>query len=108
MAASVDSNVYIATRPCRVTAVSGVNRVVGGSGATATIKKCTGTTAPASGTAVHSTAIDGTVTADTVQTATLATDLATLTLAAGDRLAMDVGGTLTSLVGLIVIELQPL
>ena len=108
MAATVDSNVYIAVRPVRVTAVRGVNTVVGGSGATATIKKCTGTTAPASGTAVHSTPIDGTATVNTVQSATLATSVATLTLAAGDRLSIDVGGTLTSLVALIQIELQPL
>ena len=108
VAATVDSNVYIAVMPCRVTAVRGVNTTIGGAGATASIRKCTGTQAPSAGTLVHSTAIGGEVAINTVQSATLATSLETLTLAAGDRLAIDIGGTLTALVALIVIELQPL
>ena len=69
--------------------------------------QATGTTAPASGVAVAA-AYDGTAAADTVQSLELEDDLAALTLATGDRLAIDVGGTLTNLVSVIVIELQPL
>lgn len=105
---SVDANVYVATRPVRVTAIREVHSVVGSTGATVGVRKATGTTAPASGTLVHTAALGLETTINTVQSATLESSLATLTLAAGDRLAIDMSGTLTGLVGVIEIELQPL
>lgn len=110
-AATVDTNIYVAIRPVRVTAVREVHTVAGSDvgAVTLAVTKCTGTTAPASGTAVHAGTADLKGTANTVQTLTLSTTLATLTLAAGDRLAIDVTGTLTAVAGgVVIVELQPL
>lgn len=106
-ASAVDTLAYIATRRVRVTAIKEAHSVVGSSGAAVVVKKCTGTTAPASGTAVHTGSMDLTATINTVVSPTLATNIATLTLNEGDRLALDFSGTLTNLVGVLVIEVQP-
>jgi len=82
--------------------------VVGGAAAAVRVRKCTGTTAPASGSAVHTADFDLTsgVTANTVTTGTLTTTDADRCLVAGDRLALDFGGTLTGLVGVVTISLR--
>ncbi len=77
---------------------------------TAVVRKVIPYRTIAQGTALMSTtfALDGT--AETLQTATLALDDGTLTLAAGDRLAVDFStATLTSLAGVVIqVMLQPL
>jgi hypothetical protein len=104
LATSVDSNVYIARRNCKVQDIRFVLTTAGGAGATVTVKKCSGTTAPASGTAISS-AMDLNATALNTVTAATLTQSATY-LNAGDRLAIDVGGTLTALVGMLEITLE--
>jgi alcohol dehydrogenase YqhD (iron-dependent ADH family) len=103
----VDTTAFIADRAYTVTKVRAVNTIAGtGGAASVDVKKCTGTQAPASGTTMLTAAFDLTTTANTVTTPTLTTG-AVLTLAAGDRIALDFTGTLTSLVGLIEIFVSP-
>lgn len=104
LAASVDNTVYIARRNCKVTSVKFVLTVAGGASAAALLKKCTGTQAPSAGTAFTSSMDLNGTTANTVTTPTL-TESATY-LAAGDRIGLDLSGTLTSLVGNITITLE--
>lgn len=106
-ASSVDTNVWIAPTAHQIVSISEVHSVVGGASAAVDVKKCTGTTAPASGTTVFaSSTIDLTATINTNQTPTLTATVATLKLAAGDRIAFDFSGTLTGLVGVVVIQLK--
>lgn len=84
----------------------GVNYVhaTGSTSGTLQIEKCTGTTAPGSGTVLLTGTIDmsATTVANTVTAGTLIATAATLTFAAGDRVTVKLAGTLTNLVGAIV------
>lgn len=78
------------------------------SSGTVTVEKRTGTQAKGAGTAVLSSAISTAGTAETVNTGTLVTTLSTLKLAAGDRLGLKDGGTLTNGANLVVaVTLTP-
>lgn len=108
---SVDANVFIADRGYKVIAIQEVHSVVGGASAAVRPRKVTGTAAPgaSAGTTVKelTTAnIDLTATINTVQAAALTSTAADLTLAAGDRIALDFSGTLTGLVGVVQIVLE--
>lgn len=107
-ASSVDGHAFIADDAYQVVSIREIHNVVGGSGAQVVVKKCTGTTAPASGTALHATAIDLTATINTNITPALVATTATLQLAATDKLAMDFSGTLTGLNGVLVLWLKRL
>lgn len=91
---------FIATRPCVLKAVSEVHEVAGSSTPTLQIERLTGTTAPASGTELLTTAFDLAGTANTVQRGVL--KKIPLGLSQGDRLALKDIGTLTALVGVTV------
>lgn len=103
-ATSVDTNVFIAPVACKLVRAQEAHSVVGGASAAVDVKKCTGTTAPASGTSMLASAFDLTsgVAINTVTDKTLAAP-ATVTLAAGDRVALDFSGTLTGLVGSVTL-----
>jgi hypothetical protein len=106
LATSVSENIFIADRAYLVVGVRAVNTTAGtGGAATLDIRKCTGTQAPASGTTVLTGTFDLTTTANTVTTPALTTG-AVLSLAAGDRLACVLSGTLTSLVANYEVFLQ--
>lgn len=100
----VDRNLFVAPFPCQVVAVSEVHGTAGsdGSAVTADIKKCTGTTAITSGTSILSSTFDLKGTALTPQTGTLVNSISTITLATGDRLALDVTGTTTAVADVIL------
>lgn len=87
---------FIATRPVRVKAVSAVFATASTSG-TLMLQKCTGTTAPGSGTNLLTGTMSLAGTANTVVNGSLSSTVATLTLAAGDRISVTPGGTLTNL-----------
>ncbi len=115
LAASVDKWVFVADRPYQVLSVQEVHSVVGGSGAVVRPRKVTaaGTAAPgdsAGATVKELTAadIDLTATINVVQDAALAATAADLLLADGDKIGLNLGGTLTGLVGVIVITLKAL
>ena len=105
-ATTPDMNVFVADRAFYVSAIYCVHSVAGGDSAAVVVEKCTGTTAPASGTEQH-TAFDLTGAANTVQTATITASAADRTLAKGDRIAIETTGTLTGLVGVLTIVLSP-
>jgi hypothetical protein len=105
---SVSEPIFVADGAYIFTGIKEVHSVAGGTGATVDIEKLTGTTAPGSGTALLTAALDvHGVAANTVQSGTLITTTASLTLAAGDRLGLVVAGTLTGLVGSVTIYVQP-
>ena len=96
---------FVAPQACVVNAISEVHAVAGSDGGavTAVVTKDTGTQAPGAGTSLHASGsfnLKGT--ANTVQTAVLSGTLATLTLAAGDRLSVKLTGTPTALAGTVV------
>lgn len=96
---------FVAPAACKVLAISEVHATAGSDGGavTAVVTKDTGTAAPGAGTSLHqSGSFNLKGTANTVQTATLSTTAATLTLAAGDRLAIKLTGTPTAVAGAAV------
>lgn len=98
-ALDVSKTIFIADAAYQVTKITCAWGTAGGAGAAATVEKLTGTTAPGGGTAMQTSAFDLTTTANTVGTATLSGTVASLQLAAGDRLGIKLAGTLTGLVG---------
>lgn len=91
---------YIATFPITVIAFQEVHSVAGTDTGSVLLQleKLTSTTAPGSGSNMLTTALSLKTTANSVQKGSLTTTLATVNLAVGDRLALKVSGTLTSLV----------
>jgi hypothetical protein len=108
-ASSIDKTCFVATRKYVVKAISGSPTVAGSDGGavTAAIKKASGTTAIASGTALHSGSYNLKGTANTVQNLTLSTTGSDLQIAAGDRIGIDFTGTLTAAVGTVSVVLAP-
>ena len=96
---------FVAPQACKVTAISEVHSTLGTDpgAVTAVVTKDTGTQAPGAGTSLHQSGSFNLKGANhTVQNATLSTTAATLTLAAGDRLAVKLTGTPTALAGAVV------
>lgn len=108
LATTVDNTLFTANDDYQVVAVSYTPRVAGSDvgAVTLAVTKCTGTQAPSAGTAVHSSTANLKGTADTVQDLTLSTTEADLQLADGERLAIDVTGTLTAVVGSLTVVLK--
>ena len=109
-----DAAFFTAPRSFRVTGVREIHRVAGDDGGAVSlqIEKCTGTTAPGSGTNLltnnSNAGFNLKGTANTDQEGSLVTTAASILLAKGDRLAVDFAGTLTSLAGVCVtVELDP-
>ena len=100
----IDCNIFVANRRWKVVGVSEVHTTAGSDGGTVSIdvKKCTGTTVPASGTSVLSAAFNAKGTAQTVQSGTLSATDSVLVLEPGERLGVDFSGTLTALAGVCV------
>ena len=97
---AVTHSTYIVPRKMRLISVTYVH-ATGSTSGTLQIAKCTGTQAPGSGTNLLTATIDmsATTVANTVTAGTLIATAATLTFAQGDRVAIVIAGTLTSLVG---------
>ena len=103
--AATDRYFFVAPRICRVQAISQVHATAAGSTSTMSVEKCTGTTAAGSGTILHSGTANLNATANTTQTLTLVSTVATLTMAAGDRLAVKFNHTIQSTAGVLVTVL---
>lgn len=93
---------YLATRAVRLQQISEVHSTAAGGTSTLDVTKDTGTTAPAGGTALTSAAFNLASTANTVQNGTLSATVATITLAAGDRLAAKFNHAIQSSAGVVV------
>lgn len=101
--AATDQVFFVATRAMRVKTISAVFSVAAGGASTLTVIKDTGTSAPGAGTSLHqSGSFNLNSTANTVQNATVSTTIATVTMAAGDRLAVKFANTIQSTAGLVV------
>lgn len=101
--AATDQVFFIATRAMRVKTMSEVHSVAAGGASTMTIIKDTGAAAPGAGTSLHqSGSFDLNGTANTVQSATVVTTIATANLAAGDRLAVKFANAIQSSAGIVV------
>lgn len=97
----------VATRPLRVKAAS-VVWTTGSTSGTLQLEKCTGTTAPGSGTALLTGTVSLSGTGNTVASGTLVATVASITFAAGDRLGIVIAGTMTNLVGCrLTVALTP-
>lgn len=107
-ATALDGAFFVANRAYQVQSIVGRPLVAGtGGAATAEIRKAPSGTASASGTVLHTGTYDLVGTINTNQTLTLSTTAATILLAAGDSLCLDVTGTTTSARGVISVLLLP-
>jgi hypothetical protein len=108
-ASSVDAAFFTAPRQLRVEDIRCFVTVAGtdGGAVTAVIRKVPSGTALASGTALHSGTFNLKGTAVTQQQLTLSTTASDLLLNAGDSLAVDFTGTLTSATGNVTVGLNP-
>ena len=104
---STDAPFFTATRPLVVQAITATVEVAGtdAGAVTAVIRKAPSGTALASGTALHSGSINLKGTAATNQALTLSTTSGVVNLAAGDRLAFDLTGVMTSAVGSVTVHM---
>lgn len=114
LAASVDKWMFVADRAYRVVGFREIHSVVGGSGAVVRPRKVTAAGTDAPGAAAGATVkelttadIDLTTTINVTQTPTLTATAADALLAAGDKVGLNFGGTLTGLVGLLTMFLRP-
>lgn len=98
-AAVTDLVVFVAPFACRLIQAANFYDVTAGGALTAGLKKVSGTDAISSGTDLLSAAFDLNLTARTYRTGALVATQATLTFAAGDRLAIDFTGSAGSIAG---------
>lgn len=110
-----DQAFFVAPRPLHIRAIKYKHSVAGtnASAVNLQVEKCTGTTAPGSGTVLLTNNSDagfdckGAI--NTVQEGSLSATAADLWLDTGDRLAVDFAGTLTALAGVVVtVEFDPI
>jgi hypothetical protein len=100
-ATSATQPVFIAHEACELVGVREVHGTASTSG-TVTAEKVTGTTAVGAGTVMQVGTVSLSATANTVQSGVLAASAATLQLAAGDRVALKIAGTMTNLANCVV------
>lgn len=108
LTAPTDLGFFVADRAYQVQSIIGRPLVAGTGGAcTGEIRKAPSGTAAASGTVLHSGTFDLVGTVNTNQTLTLSATAATILLASGDALALDITGTSTSARGIVSCVLLP-
>jgi hypothetical protein len=113
---SVDSWIYVAPFKARLVSAREIHSVVGGASAAVRARKITDTSAPgaAAGTTVKeltTAAFDLTAAINTTQVGTLVTaatpkENSDFYMNAGDKVALDFSGTLTGLVGVVVLHIK--
>lgn len=100
---------YIVPVACTIVKVQEVHQTAGTDGGAVTVglEKLSGTEAPGSGDSVLASELSLKATINSVQTGTLSTTLANRSLIAGDRLALEDTGTLTSVANVtVMVELR--
>lgn len=98
------STFFTAPYPMTITGITEVHTALGtnGSAVTLVVEKLTGTTAPGSGFNTMSTTFNLKGTINTIQTAQLSTVLGNIQIKTGDRLALKLTGTPTSVANVTV------
>jgi len=105
---ATDANVFVADRPYQLMKVRTAYAAAAGGALTLDIKKCSGTTAPASGTTMLSGTINLNSSINTVISTTPSATVADTKVATGDRIAFDFTGSIGSLAGCVVtLVLRP-
>ena len=109
-AADVARTVFIAPRKCRLVSVRETHAVAGGAGAVVAPRKITDTSAPGAGVSATVVDLSGTVALNgAANTVISVTPTSGIEIAAGNRVAVSYGGTLTGLAGgLLQLEFQVL
>jgi len=109
VAASVDKTFFAASRAYRVKDITSRVTVAGtdAGAVTGAVRKVPSGTAITSGTALHSGTVNLKGTANTNQVLTLSTTSSDLDIAAGDSLAIDFTGVLTTATGVVTVTLAP-
>jgi hypothetical protein len=109
---SVDNVFFISDGNYEVISVAVVQSGLGAGSSTLDVMKCDGTDAPASGTTILAAvfALDSTANTPVVKNAAsgLTATIADRKLASGDRLSVDLSGTISSLVGNLTVGLKRL
>lgn len=112
---NVDQAIFTADRAYQVVSVTEIHATLGtdGSAVNVQLTKDTGTNAPGAGTDLLTNntgaGFDLKATINTLQTGALTATLASLQLAAGDRLSLDYAGTITALAGVqVTVYLKPI
>lgn len=105
----VDAHMWIAPRAGKVVSIKEIHSVVGGAACAVRPRKITDTSAPgavASGTVkeITTASFDCTAVINTTQTGALSATASDYTFASGDKISLDMSGTQTGLVGIIVME----
>lgn len=101
--AATDQAFFVAPRALIVKTIKQVHSVAAGGTSTLTVIKDTSTSAPGAGTSLHqSGSFNLNATANTVQSATVSTTQATVSLAAGDRLSVKFANAIQSSAGIVV------
>lgn len=103
-ASTVSQAIFIADDTYQVVSVKAVPNVIGGAGATVQVEKVTGTGAPGTGVNQLTAAIPLNGVAHTVLSGVVKAVPDTLNV--GDRLGIVMAGTLTGLVGMIVVAVK--
>ncbi len=101
-AAATDQVFFVATRSMKVIACSEVHSAAAGGTSVLQVVKDTSTDAPGAGTDLLTTGFNLASTANTVQVGALTGTVATVTLAAGDRLSVDYANAVQSSTGVAV------
>lgn len=99
---AVNQNAFIADQAYQLVSAEEAHSGVGGASAALAVMKCTGTTAPGSGSIMLTATFDLTAAINTVVAGTPSATLANTRLAAGDRIALAFTGTQTGLDGMTV------
>lgn len=107
-AGHISKSFFIANRAYEVVAAQETHTTASSSG-TLQLKKCVDSQAPASGVNLTTAPFNTSAGASFVASGTITPTLANRTLAAGDRIALQAGGTATNYAGgCIVVTLRPL
>jgi len=106
-----DQTVFIADDAWQITKIEEVHATAQNTAfpntGSVTVMKCTGTQAAASGSVLHNSTMYLNNTVETIQTPTLNASTGALNLADGDRLAININGTMTNFAnGLITIHMK--
>ena len=105
-ASTVSTTVFTCDQTYQLVSISEVHGTASTSG-TLMAEKCTGTTAPGSGTALLTGTMSLSGTANTVVNGTLVSTLGTTNFAVGERLSIKIAGTMTNLAnGCVTIILR--
>jgi hypothetical protein len=101
----VNSYIFAATHPCRITGIKEIHSTAESTAATIKVQvvKVTGTQTIATGTPVMTAGFSAGGAANTVQTGSLVSNTDVLLLNTGDKLALSYSGTTSELAGLLVV-----